>query len=300
MKAEKEDPRQAGRFENKLKGFIANLEKKGYVPGTTRTRYEGIRSFFEQNKIPLKMVRTDGPSGESEGSETAEKQDIIKALEKAPPEKRKLILWLKDSGLRLGDVLRIRWEDIEDKGDGFWYVKIRTQKRKIFAHSFVGPDVSREFSEMGENGKLVFPDRRTGGIKNISSASESLSGYLGKNLSAHSLRKFFYCTLQSRRLGIKESWIKRFIGKKVKNEDDPYVEKRATKLLEAYKVAYPALSLYGYDSSRLGELESEIERLKVKNIELKARLNGHKPELQQLRDELNELRKMIKKLAKEA
>jgi len=274
MQNEQQDPRQAGRFENKLKAFIADLEKKEYAPSTLRTRYEGVQSFFEQNKVALKMMRTDGPSGEAIGKRAAEKKEVLRALKKASPEKRRLILFLKDSGLRLGDVLRIRWRDIKDMGDGFWHISKITQKRQVLALSFIGPDATREFAEMGVEDELVFPDRRTNGIKNIAGVSESLSMYLGDELSAHSLRKFFAHTMQNPKLHIDPDWVKRFMGKHIPKERKPYVENRPQKLLAAYRNAYADLSVYGYESTRMEQLESEIETLKVKNLEMKTRING--------------------------
>ena len=70
-----------------------------------------------------------------------------------------------------------------------------------------------------------------------------------------------------------------------------------------YALAEPYFNLLSEDPTKVSvdtvaELKKRIIDLENKNVELKMRLNGQTPELQQLRTELEELRNMIKELAK--
>jgi len=292
----KDDPRNGHRFENKLKAWVAVLEQNGYAPGTVRTRYEGVVSFFEQNYISLDLRRTDGPSGESVGKRAPTKEELRQVLRRVPPHVRRLMLFLRDSGWRLGDVLHIKGEQITDMGEGYWNIKAVTQKRGVHANGFVGPDVTKEFQELPKKGELVFKDRKTTGVKSLTSSSETLSKYLGEEVSAHGLRKYFYRTLQNPELHIHETWIRQLMGKKLRASDKPYVESRTEKLFEAYRRAYPLLSVEETQPGQIKELELRIGVLEKEKQELKQRLNGYTLS----NDQVAELLRRIEKLEKQA
>jgi len=87
-----------------------------------------------------------------------------------------------------------------------------------------------------------------------------------QNVSAHGLRKYYVTSLQHAR--VPQEYILRMMGKR----NSVYSESRRSELFEMYRKAYPELSIYA------GRQQTE--------------------ELEKLKEELLELRGMLKELAK--
>lgn len=297
------DPRDKYKIENNVKAYMATLERKGESFGSRNAKYAAIRSFFEQNYRKLDgLKRTDAPTGENIGKRIPEKSEIISAMNVAKCLRdRALISFAKDCGWRLGDIARLNWGELEDLGDGFWHFKKITQKRKVRAFGFIGPETTklmklyRSQRERGTlRGKRGIPPEtirnssplfvaQSKGFKAlvvtqmIRIISKAFKDADLTDLSGHSLRKYFETSLEDPKLHIRTNWIKRYIGKKISASMEPYVEKRVKKLLEAYKSAYDNLSLEEkaiderqrriqaiLDNARmLGKSEDEIERIRT-------------------------------------
>jgi len=263
------DPRDKYKIENNVKAYMATLERKGESFGSRNAKYAAIRSFFEQNYRKLDgLKRTDAPTGENIGKRIPEKSEVKAAMNVAKCLRdRALISFAKDCGWRLGDIARLNWGELEDLGDGFWHFKKITQKRKVRAFGFIGPETTklmklyRSQRERGTlRGKRGIPPEtirnssplfvaQSKGFKAlvvtqmIRIISKAFKDADLTDLSGHSLRKYFETSLEDPKLHIRTNWIKRYIGKKISASMEPYVEKRVKKLLEAYKSAYDNLSL---------------------------------------------------------
>jgi len=279
------------RTEMSLKKHIAELEDEGSSISTQKLRYAAIRSFFQCHYMALELLRSDAPSGEPIGKEPANKQEIRRMIDIAEPFKfRCLISFLKDCGWRLGDVLSLTWNDINDMGEGFWNFRKLTEKRRVVGNGFVGPETTELMKlyrkKRQDAGEEITPQSplfksEKGGFLTLTWVSHKLSKTAesvgAKNVSAHSLRKYFQRTLENPELRIHKPWIKQFMGKKIIGSDRPYVEDRTEKLFEAYKQGYNGLRLEAkppdekqrriqsiLDNARmLGKSEEEIERIKL-------------------------------------
>lgn len=279
------DPRDKYRIENDVKAYMAILEDKGESFGSRNTKYAAIRSFFENNYRKLEgLRRTDAPSGENIGKRIPEKSEIKAAMNVAKCLRdRCLISFAKDCGWRLGDIANLTWGDIKDLGHGFWHFKKITKKRKVKAFGFIGPETTKLmelYRSQRERGTLkgkrgippetitknsplfVTQDKTfkpfvvTQMIRVISKAFKDADL---KDLSGHSLRKYFETSLEDPKLHIRTNWIKRFMGKKISASMEPYVEKRVKKLFEAYKSAYGNLSL---EEKIINEKQRRIQQIK--------------------------------------
>ena len=263
------DLRDKYKIENDVKAYMATLERKGESFGSRNAKYAAIRSFFEQNYRKLEgLKRTDAPTGENIGKRIPEKSEIISAMSVAKCLRdRALISFAKDCGWRIGDIARLNWGDIEDLGNGFWHFKKITQKRKVRAFGFIGPETTKLmklYRSQRERGTLkgnrgILPETirndsplfvaQSKGFKPlvvtqmIRIISKAFKDADLTDLSGHSLRKYFETALEDPKLHIRTNWIKRFTGKKISASMEPYVEKRVKKLFEAYKNAYVNLSL---------------------------------------------------------
>lgn len=280
-----EDERAKYRMENLLKAYIANLDKQGKGIGTMKNHYAAVRSFFEYNRVKLDLRRADAPSGEGIGKEPAEKVQIRLMIDVADPFRfRCLISFLKDIGWRLSDVLALKWGDINDMGDGFWNFKKVTKKETVVANGFAGPETTHlmklyrakreKAGETISDDSPLFKSEKGKHYKSLPHVSQKISGIAklvnAKNVSAHSLRKYFQNTFETPELHIQKTWIKQMMGKKLNPGDRPYVEHRTEKLFQAYKRAYDKLRLIEIVKP---EEEKTLEAMK----ELYARITGKDP-----------------------
>jgi len=282
---EGKDDRAKYRMENMLKTHISDLEKQGKSIGTLKNSYAAVRSFFEYNRVKLDLKRADAPSGEGIGKEPADKTEIKRMVDVAEPFKfRCMVTFLKDIGWRLSDVLALKWGDINDMGDGYWNFKKVTRKEAVLANGFVGPETTdlmklyrnkrEQAGEVITEDSPLFASRRGGHYKSLPAVSTKISDTAqlvgAKNVSAHSLRKYFQNTLETPELHIQKTWIKQMMGKKLNPGDKPYVEHKTEKLFQAYKRAYEKLRLIEIVKP---EEEKALEAMK----ELYAKITGKDP-----------------------
>ena len=280
------DPRENRVLEGKVKSFMSYLESEGYSVQTQRLAYTGILSFFDHNLFPLDMSPHDRPSGEARGSRIPEKNEIVRMLNTAKSRmNRTAILFLKDSGLRVSDVVRLRWRDAKDYGEGFWFWKILTQKQKIWATSFVGPETTDALKQLDRKDERIFPVL----AKALSNAVNYIAHSAGlKDVTAHGLRKFFNVELQAAR--VPREWRYAMMGKST----GPYDENRVSKLFETYQESYDNLRVYGSGvNAELDKVKTDLEVLRQENRVLRTRLNGMKNERNDITQDLNDLRAFV-------
>jgi len=252
------DPRENHVVESKVRGWLAEL-KKEKSPSTCRQAYNSVRSFFTLNEHPLRMRRQDMPEGESVGSRIPEKDEVVKIADASKWKYRALIMFLKDSGLRISDAVRVKWEDKIDLGDGFWNFNLITEKRKIAAHAFVGPETTRLLNQFKTQKGRIFKTTRANVDKQL---NKIIRRAKIQGVSAHGLRKYFVTSLQHAR--VPQEYILKMMGKK----SSVYSEKRRSELFRAYRKAYPELSIYAAKQQT-----EELEKLKKELLELRAMLN---------------------------
>ena len=271
-----DDRRDNRSLETKVKAYISHLEERGLAPATRRLAYASINSFFASNRYPLEFTPQDRPDGDSEGSRIPEKDEIKMILNAAKSRRyRALILFLKDSGLRVSDAVMLRWDQAVDYGNGFWGWSIVTKKRSVKGTPFIGPETLEALNQLPKKGKRVFP-------MSAKTASNKLYDIIQstglKGVTGHGLRKYFSVEMEAAR--VPEEYRLRMMGKRT----GPYDEKRDRILFEEYKRAYDHLRIFGVDkglSKRMDEVEADNESLRVRvdrlieeNKTLKSRING--------------------------
>jgi len=103
-------PWERNQVENLVRKYIKHLEENNFSYVTMKITFSAIRSFFKKNGLPLNLDESDMPRGESlGGSITPTKEQIRKVYERGSDRMKALIMFLKDSGLRVGDALIIKW-----------------------------------------------------------------------------------------------------------------------------------------------------------------------------------------------
>jgi integrase len=132
--------------ESYLIKFIADQKNNGYSPATLQIIFASVRSFFEIHYFPLIMRRGDYPKGDSNGVKRATKEAILKVLSNKTRNHvtiKPLILFIKDTGLRVSDVRRLKYGDIShqfERGDKIIQINIIAQKTKLLAKTFMGEE----------------------------------------------------------------------------------------------------------------------------------------------------------------
>ena len=268
-------------MEKRLLGFVEHLRRKGFSSSSVQLGYTAVRSFFDGHYLKLEMRRSDAPHGDAMGKKAATKKEIRSMLARANSLRdRAIIMWKKDSGLRDSDIVRLKRGMITDMGDGFWNYRLVTQKQRVKANGFVGPETTEltqsylknreegtdkiSAEKMTEDSYLFVTNTNPPKPLSATSLSRNLSNIAAPigDVSGHSLRKYFQATLEQPKLNIHSTWIKQMMGKKVGKSDSPYMEKRPEKLLEAYRNAYPSLRVAegsGVPEERLDLLEEKLE-----------------------------------------
>jgi len=272
------DRRENMVLEGKVKQFMSYLEheavtkqgKKGYGLGTRKMAFAGILSFFDHNQYPLSMKRGDRPSGDALGSRIPEKAEIVKLVNTAKSRRhRAVILFLKDSGLRLSDVVKLQWKDLQDFGEGFYGFKLITQKNKVKGSPFIGPEASQALEQLPRKKPRIFPIDAT----YLSAAVSDLikEAGLGQGLTAHGLRKYFNTELEAAR--VPKEYRYAMMGKRV----SVYDENRQRRLFEVYRENYDNLRVFGVvnqdeivkqQGEEIKDLKRQLERVSQVEMQL--------------------------------
>ena len=258
-----DDPRDRQNVERMVKVLMSEMREKGYAAATCRNAAKAVSSFFESQGMPLNLRAKDKPKGAGNGSRLALADQIHAMWDYAPTRSklktRAILLFLKDSGLRISDVAALDVGDyleakrVDQNGDTFMvFFAFETVKMKIPAFIHVGPEavqaVDKYLEErpdakpqdplfMNERGDRYFP-------ANIGQLIERLGSRNGmKRLTAHSLRKFHTTMLESG--GLHSNWVKKLQGKAVTGSMGPYsLPEESGELTPAYIKAYERLRIF--------------------------------------------------------
>jgi integrase/uncharacterized coiled-coil protein SlyX len=283
-----DDPREQRGTESLLKAFMVELRDKGMSPATQQIAFAAVKSFFESNEYPLRTKRSDYPKGESLGSRAITKQVIREILDdtkrmKDKHKMRALILFLKDTGLRISDVRNLNYGHVSDgleKDLKFIPLQLVTQKAKTVAKTFVGPEAiealrlylderrkgtRRMPPEVITKDSPLFRTNEQGPVKRIS--RQGLSSMIrfqctkngAKRLSAHSFRKYLQTSLDA--TGVSPNFTDQIIGHKLINSRDAYSLPTEEQLLKAYMDAYPLVRVYPDKTEveeRIAKLEEQV------------------------------------------
>jgi len=273
------------RIESQFLKYIATKKKEGYATATLQIIYASIRSFFEMHYFPLRVRRVDYPKGDSKGVKRATKTAILKVLDNKKARNKittkPAVLFIKDSGLRVSDVIRLKcafFLDALEKNPNTDLIEIHvvTQKTKLLAKTFIGKeaiDALKEYLEKRREGsRNVAPETitresplfkiwRRGKVRRISRHSFSTllrQAFLNvkeDKMSAHSLRKKLQTDLE--KAGINSNWIDQILGHKLINSRDAYSLPTDEELKEAYSKAYPCIKIYPEPTAPTSEMPKQ-------------------------------------------
>ena len=260
------------RLESEFKAYIAKKRDENFKVATQQVMYASIRSFFEIHYCPLMMRRGDYPKGDSDGVKRATKDAILKVLAHKTRNSfttHPLILFIKDTGLRISDVVALKCGDIlRQINNGICPIQINivTEKTNLLAKTFIGEEAIQALKtyfeirragskwqkeiipeEISENSPL-FRSWTRGEVKPMNRISAShlvANAFINigeKRMSAHSLRKKLQTDLE--KAGINSNWIDQILGHQLINSRDAYSLPTDEELKEAYEKGYQFIRVH--------------------------------------------------------
>ena len=306
-----EDTRDHENTERKVRVYMAEMLKEGYAAGTCRIVAKAVVSFFESQGLPIRIKAKNKPKGFSNGQRVALGDKIRTMWDRAPEETRLktrgMLMFLKDSGIRLGDLALLNIEDyleaqtVTANRETFKAFYVRgTEKTAAPAYIHIGPeavealDLYLEDRQEEDPQEPLFANRfgKRFEATALSAIFRRLGSKVGKKISGHSLRKFHTTMLQS--AGMHDDWIKKLQGKSVGGSMGPYSRPEETgDLTPAYVNAYPKLRVFGEQASalRMEDQDAEIEALRRQVESGQTEIDDYKEEL---RRELDDYKKELK------
>jgi len=283
------------RIESSLLAFLAKKKIEGYAVATRQIYFASIRSFFEIHYFPLIMRKGDYPTGDSNGVKRATKEAIIKVLNNKHQRNKltikALMLFIKDSGLRVSDARRLNYGDIAkqlENGETIIQLNIITEKTNLLAKTFIGEEAIHSLKEYLEARKQGSKDNRhvepeiitkdsplfkvwtKGEIKRYSRHSlsslirEAFTSVNEERMSAHSLRKKLQTDLE--KAGVNSNWIDQILGHQLINSRDAYSLPTDEELRDAYVKAYPFIRVNPETNESVSVLPEKELKHKISNL----------------------------------
>jgi len=284
------DPRTDREVARSVAHCASDLVARGYATGTAAILSSAVHSFMEANGLTFPLRSKDMPRVTQEGSRVVLLSEIRLLWDVVGNElkerNRALLMVLKDTGLRVSDVVRLTCEDyygarvIDSNGSIFRVFKpFVTMKTGEIAYIHMGPESCTVID-------LYLGERRSGPIfLNRSSrpmSDEALTMLVRRTasrlpdmdkVSAHSFRKTHRTLLEA---VMPESYVKKLQGKAT----DPYIHPEQTgELTKAYVEKYDAIRVFRgeheYDTMK-EQLEEEREERgnlerRIRDLELRVR-----------------------------
>lgn len=287
-----EDPRDKRIVARMVSKFIREMVEEGYHPTTANTVAKAVKSFFVANEINFKIRRDEKPVNVYRGQNLITSDQLREwyyswsSGSAFRQRNRALMLFLKDSGLRVSDASLLNVEDYlnckgnppNDQGERFkaFYPKI-TQKTSQTAHIHIGPEAITELDEYlegRESGPLFLARDGSRMVNRAMSnvfcrVSNSTENGGNIRLSAHSIRKFHKTRLSST---MENEWINILQGK----SSDVYTRPQDDgSLTRKYVESYDQLRIFGEEDKKNRQRDLEISALKKEVKALKSDLENY-------------------------
>ena len=305
------DRRDHKRIEGMVKTYMAELGRdhigvhgepvKAKSPRTCATLMYAMKSFFESQEMELRFKSRDTPKGGTNGQRIIlpeQIKDVYDAAARALQYKKRnraMLLFQKDSGIRIGDTASLNIKDYTDATLSFndarerfkYFDPIITNKKKIVAHIHIGPEsieaIDAYLEERQVNGEILSPDAplfKKGQWKGrprtqplnpalktrltsiaITAIFTRLAAHLGvkgKKISAHSFRKFHQTMCEST---MPKNYVAKLQGKKINDSTGPYShpEDMPGELMKFYIAGYDRLRVLTVETSDMVDLRAQLE-----------------------------------------
>ncbi len=305
---------RAARFEKEIEAYHSHLLKQGYKTNSARTLTGGIRQLFRYYQMPVRMR---SGSRVNRGAKTTRnfllRIDHVRRMYKVADLRERVILTLAtDLGLRIGDFLNIRKQDLpplnQEPPISF---NLMTGKEEVIAYGFLSEESVEQLKlylpTLPKDNPYLFPSNGSGHLSDewinellrktvIKAGIETKS----KHLTFHCFRKMFLSSSIDSGVGLTAG--KKMCGKSIAQSDDTYLT--TVKLREKFKQLKKFLriretvSLENHEKveafrSIVTKLQQELSEQKLITQTVTEESLKIKKELQILNDIINPLQPML-------
>jgi integrase len=275
---------RASRFERKIEEFHSWMKTKNYTINSARANTLGIIQLFRYYHMPIQRRRG---SSISQTIKTTRNFPLtiehVRAMFKVANLKERLVLSMAtDLGLRIGDFIQIRKDDLPDlKQTPPLAFEVRTMKEKVVAEGFL----SSETVELLKNYLKTTRKKQNpfvfAGNERAHITEEGINKMLrvladkaqielnGKSLTFHCFRKMFLSAAIDSGIGLTAG--KKLCGKAIPRSDDTYLTtvKLKEKFIQLKKFLTIRQSVKSEDQqleklgSLVAKLAEELEQQKI-------------------------------------
>jgi integrase len=314
-----EDPRDKRKIENMLKIHMKEMRDGGLAASTCRMAYKAMSSFFEAQGLRFSLKAKDLPRGQYNGQRRVKKDQILRLYDLVGNvhrlRNRALMMFLKDSGLRISDVAGLDIEHyrkartVYDNTDAFKvFEPYETKKTGHYAHIHIGPEAVEDMEKylrLRNDPKMEEPlfimrgKKRfnVGALSNVFYRLAQRLGGEGHRISAHSFRKYHTTELEVK---LNSSWIAKLQGKSLGGNWGPYSTPEGYNdrlepeiLTKGYIKAYDALRVKSTETLARKDQDKKITVQETRIKELERQLEST---LELLEDEREERNRMMEKV----
>jgi len=246
-----------------------NVLENGYSGVSALLVYDALDCFYRSQNVPFKLGRRDKPRVSKSGRRILLDAGFHVMWDCVGFEKHRNRAWMmfdKDNGLRVSDVLGFDVEDVLEAKEytigGEIYLelgRIITQKTKTPAYPVLGPEaveaVRRYIGDRRDGPLFLDRDGKRWSVPAASTCIGDIAVRAGlENVGCHSFRIRFETKLQG--AGVSEFIFKRWMGKAIKAQDNPYSQ--------TYNIPGEMVRLYAmnYDALRVFREKQEVEELR--------------------------------------
>jgi integrase len=280
------DPRATKRMPGKLADFQTYLmEKEGLKSGSVQDVYRSVSLFFLANKLEFEASEERISDEDTEEIPIITREQLIDVFNASGSYKYKtIIMFLKDSGLRIGDVANLKVGDLKtahySEDRQYCTFEIKTQKTGTYANPVIGPETlewldrwntwrekkgiptndedplfcsTKRRAEYIRKDGVKIKETKLGGFMDESAIGVVFGEYVKKaglekaGISAHSCRKYHKTYLEAG--GCPTSWINKMQGRKGEGTGGIYTKPEPEQLINMYKKGYGELRLFGKEDT---------------------------------------------------
>jgi integrase len=296
-----------------------------WSPNTIRSRVNFSRQWLELNDIPfkaahIKMLKTRIPRQKTLTEDEALTHEMIRQwTDHLKLHGKVIVLCLMSSGMRIGELLALRMEDVGWENDPVDVtIREETAKNKRERYTFLSPEAVDGLKEwlkvrdrwmlsatnrgkgIGQTKRLdddrIFPFSQMTINRMFKNALISAGMYKAdpktghSTIHAHGLRKFFYTQMSG---AVDDPKIVDLLVGHIRYLEPVYFRKPRKEVGEIYRKAYYAISLYA--SENIPEIKAELESAKTGQQYLLSKMVDNASEFEQMKQRMKDLEEKLER-----
>jgi len=280
------DQRDRGEVSRKVKAYMKTITDDGFSISKAQQVRKSLTVFLRSNGFDNFGIKQKLGYIPHHGAEMPSKEDVRNMIELAPNFRSKcLLVFLKESALRIGDALSLNVGDIKEALNpetSFFLINLDQIKTMRPTKTIIGSEGCEYLRKLIEIRKSegetitdetpLFIDTQTGERLGRTAGTELMrrAGKKAglKKITAHSLRKFAITAMEIGK--INPNILAIIIGKVAGGSWGTYTKPTDTELINSYREAYGNIAIYerGENKAILVEQQKQIEIQRNRTLDL--------------------------------